>query len=309
MSVIIFPGQGSQYSQMSKDFYDNFHIVRDTFNLIEDSVNLKIKDIIFNEDPSMLNQTQFTQLAIFTASISMYNVVKSQIDENKLNTKCFLGHSLGEYTALAASGIINIVDCAKILKIRGELMQNAFEPNKSGMAAIIGINCVSAENIIKNNNLDVQIANDNSPNQIVISGKINEITKSESFFKNNGAKKFVLLNVSAAFHSNLMLNAEAALNKNIQQIKFKSSKFSVISNYDAGISNDSNDIGKKLMQQMSNRVRWVESISLLDKLKMHKVIEIGPGKVLTGLIRRISGSFDLRNIEYTKDLESLINEY
>ena len=170
MSVIVFPGQGSQFLEMSKDFYDNFDTARDVFNLVSDTTNIDVKNIIFKNPSNLLNQTQYTQLAIFCASISIFKVIEKEADLGKLNINYMLGHSLGEYTALAASGMLSIENCSLLLKIRGELMQNAYEPNKSGMAAIIGINSQIAEKIIKQHNLNIEIANDNSPQQIVISG-------------------------------------------------------------------------------------------------------------------------------------------
>ena len=308
MTVIVFPGQGSQFLEMSKDFYDNFDIARDVFNLVSDTANIDIKNIIFKNPSDLLNQTQYTQLAIFCASISIFKVIEKEINFQKLKVNYMLGHSLGEYTALTASGMLSIENCALLLKIRGELMQNAYEPNKSGMAAIIGINSNIAEKLIKKHNLTVEIANDNSPQQIVISGIKSDLLNSEKIFRGGGAKKFILLNVSSAFHSLLMHEAEKKMKEFIFNTDFKESQISIISNYTGEISNNKKIILENLMKQMSNRVRWVESINSLKGVNETNIIEIGPGKVLSGLIRRIDTIFDIKNIDEIADIEKIKNE-
>ena len=307
MTVIVFPGQGSQFVEMGKDFYDSFQEVKDTFGLISDVSKIDIKDIIFNNPSDLLHQTQFTQISIFAVSISLFQVLKKHSDISDLKINFMLGHSLGEYSALCAANFFTIKDCAYLLKNRGELMQNAYEPNKSTMAAIIGINCVKAEQIIKENNLEIEIANDNSPIQIVISGKKEEILNSESVFNRYGAIKFILLNVSAAFHSNLMLNAQKEMNKFIDHISFNESNINIISNISAKNSNDVATIKKNLSNQMSNKVRWVESINLLENLKEKNIIEIGPGKILSGLIKRINKKFNIMNFNKISDIETIKN--
>ena len=309
MTAIVFPGQGSQFIEMSKDFYDNFDIARDVFDLIANTTQIDIKDIIFHNPSNLLNQTQYTQLSIFCASIAIFKVLTDKINIQKLNITCMMGHSLGEYTALAAAEILSIKDCSLLLKKRGELMQNAYESNQSGMAAIIGMNCEQAEYLIKNNNLKIEIANDNSPLQIVISGVMSELLDSEKYFKKAGAKRFILLNVSAAFHSYLMIEAEKKMNDFITNIDFKNSHIPIISNNSAKISSNINEIIESLSKQMSNRVRWVESINELDSIKETKIIEIGPGKVLTGLIKRINSNYDIKNIEIISDIEKIKNEF
>ena len=306
MTVIVFPGQGSQYVGMTKDFYDNFKSVRDIFDLISDTTNIKIKEIIFEDNSNLLDQTQFTQLSLFCSSISIYQALINEIGIDKLNVNYMLGHSLGEYTALTAANILSIKDCALLLKTRGELMQNAYEPNKSSMAALIGINCNTALNIIKSNDLKIEIANDNSPLQVVISGLSSEIKESEKIFKENGVTRFVLLNVSAAFHSFLMNDAQDKMKKYIQNTDFQTSTNRIISNYTGKVCKDSSEIIYNLSQQMSNRVRWVESIITLENLRVPKIIEIGPGKLLSGLIKRISSNFNITNITNIDDIKNLL---
>ena len=307
MTTFVFPGQGSQFTGMTKDFYDNFIVARDIVELISDTTKIDIKDIIFNEKSELINQTKYTQIAIYAASMSIYKVLDTEIDLSELDFTCMMGHSLGEYSALSASKILSIQDCSLLLKLRGELMQNAIEPNKSGMAAIIGLSCNQAELVIKSNELNIEIANDNSPSQVVISGINNDISGSEVFFIKAGAKKFISLNVSAAFHSKLMINAQKELRFFINNVNFQSSKIPIISNYSAKISNNIDDIVDDLGNQMSNRVRWTESILSLNNLKNNKIIEIGPGKVLGGLIKRINSNFNVVSINKIDDIEKLKN--
>ena len=229
------------------------------------------------------------------------------MNNKDLEINYMLGHSLGEYSALCAAKIISVEDCAYLLKNRGELMQKAYEPNQSGMAAIIGIDCLKAENIISDNKLNVQIANDNSPIQIVISGNKEDLLNSEKFFKKSGALKFILLNVSAAFHSNLMKTAEEKMLKFIKKIKFNPSNINIISNYSAASSNNISILIQNLSKQMSNKVRWMESIKTLENLQEDTIIEIGPGKVLSGLIKRINKKFKLINFDSINDIENIKN--
>ena len=307
MTSIIFPGQGSQFSGMVKDFYDNFQEAKDSFAEIEDSTKMDLKKIIFNEDPALLNMTNYTQVCIFASSIAIYRTLESNFNFSKFKISNMLGHSLGEYTALAASKCLTIAQASSLLKIRGELMNSAVKPNTTSMAALIGLNCDLVEKIIKDCNLDIEIANDNSPVQVVISGTNEEISRVENIFTSKGIKKFIKLNVSAAFHSKYMLEAQIKLNNEIDKLIFNEPNCSIISNYDASQNSSVKKIINNLSQQMSNRVRWTESILNLEKKGENKIIEIGPGKVLSGLVKRISKKFDVISINNVVDLEKLNN--
>ena len=305
MTSIIFPGQGSQFLGMTKDFFDNFKIAQDTIAEIEDATSISIKKIIFGNDDNLLNITNFTQISIFAGSMSIYQTLEKNFGFSNLNINNMLGHSLGEYSALAAAKSLTISQASSLLKIRGELMNSAIEPNTTNMAALIGLNCEDIISIIKNNNVNVEIANDNSPLQIVISGSNHDIENSEKIFLSNGIKKFVKLNVSAAFHSKFMIEAQKKLSFEIDKINFVDPSCAIVSNFDASINKSINKIIENLKFQMSNRVRWTESIKNIEEKGESQIIEIGPGKVLSGLIKRISNKFDIISINNIQDLEQL----
>ena len=303
MTAIIFPGQGSQYLNMSMDFNESFEVANKVFQEIEDSTKINIRQIISKNQSDNLNQTNFTQISIFAASMAIYKTLLNQIGQEILNPKFLLGHSLGEYSALVANNSMNIAQASILIKRRGELMHSSIEPNISGMAAIIGKNASSVDEIIKKNNLDVVIANDNSPKQVVVSGLIEAINNSENVFSQNGVKKYIKLNVSAAFHSKFMNDAQNKLNDEIDKISFKNKIIPIISNYDANINSEIDKVIFALKNQMSNKVNWTKSIKTLEGTDIDQIIEIGPGKVLSGLISRITNKFDIKSIDKIKDLE------
>ena len=182
-------------------------------------------------------------------------------------------------------------------------MNNAVPPNETGMAALIGKEADTIQNIINKNSLNLEIANDNSNIQIVISGNIEEIKKSEKIFLNNGIKKFVVLNVSAAFHSKYMLKAQKELSNDIENLIFKDNKIKIISNYDSNVHIENKIIKINLQNQMANKVNWTQSIKKLEGIGENKIIEIGPNKILSGLIKRISNNFDIISINNISDIK------
>ena len=303
MTAIIFPGQGSQYVNMSMDFNDNFDVARKVFQEIEDSTQINIRKIIAENPSDNLNQTKYTQISIFSASMAIYKSLLNEVGNEIIKPNFFLGHSLGEYSALAAGNFINIADASILIKKRGELMHSSIKPNISGMAAIIGKNADFIDDLIKKNNLKLVIANDNSPMQVVVSGLIEDIISSERLFSENGVKRYVKLNVSAAFHSNFMNDAQRELINVIDKINFKNSNLPIISNYDSKINSNIESIIFALKNQMANRVRWTESIIKLEETDTTQIIEIGPGKVLSGLIARITKKFDIKSIDKIEDLK------
>ncbi len=307
MTAIVFPGQGSQYPKMAIDFNENFQISRKIFDEIEDATNLKLRKIISENENNILNQTNFTQIAIFSASIVIYRTMIDKIGLDNIKPNIVLGHSLGEYTALVASDVLNLYDAAKLIKKRGELMNSAIEPNLSGMAAIIGKNADFVDDIINKNNLNIEIANDNSPMQVVVSGLIEDINKAENIFLRNTVKRYVKLNVSAAFHSKYMKDAQDLLNREINKITFSSTNIPIISNFNASINSDIKKIVYSLGNQMASKVKWTDSIKNLENTKESVIIEVGPGKVLSGLISRITKKFDIKSIDKIEDLDKFKN--
>ena len=303
MTSFVFPGQGSQTAGMAKDFYDNFEEARLIFEEIEDYSKINLKNIIFNENDKELNLTKFTQISIFAASYAIFKTFCAIKEQEIKNINVMMGHSLGEYTALACSNKISLKDCSIILKKRGELMNNEVIEIETGMAALIGKDSNTIQNIIDKNNLKIEIANDNSNIQIVISGKIDEIKKSKELFINKGIKKFIILNVSAAFHSKFMNKAQEELSYDIENMIFKENDIKIISNFDATIHSDTLNIKNNLKNQMANKVNWTQSIKTLEDMGEKKIIEIGPNKVLSGLIKRISNSFDITSIDKISDLK------
>ena len=302
MTTVVFPGQGSQYTGMSKDFYDNFHIAKVTFQEIEEFTEMNLRKIIFDNKYNELDITKYTQISIFTSSVIIFKTLQNELDLNSSSIDVMMGHSLGEYSALACSDKLSLQDACLILKKRGQLMNDAVPQNKSGMAALIGKDSNYVEKIIKDNNINLEVANDNSPKQVVISGDISEIKNNKELFLKNNIIKYVILNVSAAFHSKLMLNAQEELSEIINQVNFNSNKINIISNFNAEVSNNSLSIKKSLQQQMANKVNWTNSVIKLSEIGQKNIIEIGPGKVLSGLIKRISNKFDIKSIDKISDI-------
>ena len=302
MTTVVFPGQGSQYTGMSKDFYDNFNIAKVTFQEIEEFTKMNLRKIIFDNKYNELDITKYTQISIFTSSVIIFKTLQNELDLNSSSIDVMMGHSLGEYSALACSDKLSLQDACLVLKKRGQLMNDAVPQNKSGMAALIGKDSNYVQKIIKDNNINLEVANDNSPKQVVISGDISEIKNNKELFLKNNILKYVILNVSAAFHSKLMLNAQEELSEIINQVNFNSNKINIISNYNAEVSNNSLSIKKSLQKQMANKVNWTNSVIKLLEIGQKNIIEIGPGKVLSGLIKRISNNFDIKSIDKISDI-------
>ena len=211
---------------------------------------------------------------------------------------------MGEYSALCCANSITFEQTINLLKHRGAAMQNSIPKGEGGMLAVLGASVENIEKILKDNKNDffAEIANDNSNIQIVISGSIDDINKSKEIFLNNGIKKFVVLNVSAAFHSKYMIEAQKELSNEIENLNFNDNNVKIISNFDSGIYTDTYNIKKNLQNQMANKVNWTQSVRKLENNGEKEIIEIGPGKVLSGLIKRISNNFDIISINNISDI-------
>ena len=308
MFSVLFPGQGSQSVGMIRDLYNDFDYVKELFNKADDALNLSISKIIFEGPKELLNETENTQPAIFLVSFAIYNVIKNEslFDIDKANF--FAGHSLGEYSALACSGALDFVDTIKILKIRGNAMQNAVPKNEGGMVAVLGEDINMIKEILnrKENNLSCFLANDNSNGQVVVSGKMNNLELFSAELKRLNIKS-VVLPVSAPFHCKLMSPATQIMREVIENTHFFKPKKFIVSNVTAQPSNEPNDIKKLLIDQIEKPVRWRESVINMINDGNELFIEIGPGKVLSGLVKRIDRNVKLIQVNNIDDINNLNN--
>ncbi len=306
MFSVLFPGQGSQSVGMIKDIYEKFDYVKDLFNQADNELGLSLSKIIFEGPKELLDETENTQPAIFLVGYAIYNVIKKETTFKIDEANFFAGHSLGEYTALACSGAIDFVDTIKLLKIRGNAMQNAVPKNKGGMVAVLGEKINKIEEIIdtNKNKFNCFLANDNSNGQVVISGKTNDLDQFIIELKKFKIKN-VKLPVSAPFHCPLMETATNIMRKEIMNISFSTPNNKIVSNVTAKPLNDSDKIKNLLIDQIENPVRWRESVINMINAGNRKFIEIGPGKVLSGLVKRIDRNIELIQVNNISDLNNL----
>ncbi len=306
MFSVIFPGQGSQLVGMGKEFFDKYDLVRNFFKEADDALGFSLSKIILEGPKTELDLTTNTQPAIFLISYSIYNLVKKEFNINLTQAKYFAGHSLGEYSALACAEYLDFSTTIKLLKIRGEAMQNAVPKGEGGMVAVLGSTVEVIEKILQDNKEEfiVQIANDNSEGQIVLSGKNKDLEKLILILKSNSIKN-IKLPVSAPFHCNLMGNATEIMKKEIENVKFNKGKNTLISNVTANEISNTEELKKLLVDQIENRVKWRESIINMINQKVDHFIEIGPGKVLSGLVKRINRDVKISTINTESDIMNL----
>ena len=306
MFSVIFPGQGSQIVGMGKDFYDKFDLVKNYFKEADDTLNFLISKLILEGPKEELDLTINTQPAIFLISYSIYNVIKKEFEIDLNKAKYFAGHSLGEYSALSCAGYLNFSDTLKILRIRGDAMQNSVPKGEGGMVAVLGSTIEIIEKILKDNehNFSAQIANDNSEGQIVLSGKMSDLDKLISILKKNTIKN-VKLPVSAPFHCSLMNKATNIMKEELIKLKFTEGTNKLVSNVTAKEISNTNELQDLLVKQIENRVRWRESVINMINTDVNHFIEIGPGKVLSGLIKRINKDVKIDTINNQEDIEGL----
>ena len=308
MFSVLFPGQGSQSVGMAKELHDNFDYVKQLFDEAEDTLHVSMRKLIFEGPKELLDQTENTQPAIFLVSYSIFNVIKNETTFDVSKANFFAGHSLGEYSALACAGVINFKQTIQLLKIRGNAMQNAVPKNKGGMVAVLGVEIKKIEEIIenKNSNYSCFLANDNSDGQVVVSGKIEDIENFIIELKKLNIKN-IKLPVSAPFHCPLMKSATNIMSNELSKINFSAPKNMIVSNVTAEPSNDPEKIRDLLIKQIEKPVRWRESVINMIKQGNKKFIEIGPGKVLSGLIKRIDRNVELIQVNNIDDLNNLRN--
>ena len=307
MFSVIFPGQGSQIVGMGKEFYDKFNIVRELFEQADETLNFSISKLILEGPKEELDITTKTQPAIFLVSYSIFNVAKNEFKLDLNKAKFFAGHSLGEYSALSCAGYLDFSDTLKILRIRGDAMQNSVPKGKGGMVAVLGSTVDVIENILREHkeNFKVYIANDNSDGQIVLSGKTEDLEKLIQILKENSIKN-IKLPVSAPFHCDLMNNATKIMTEEINKLNFKNGQNKLISNVTSNEIKDTDELKNLLIKQIENRVRWRESMINMIENNVNHFIEIGPGKVLSGLLKRISTDVKIDTINSENDIKNLI---
>jgi len=307
MFSVIFPGQGSQIVGMGKEFYTKFDTVKKLFNDADEILGFSISNLILEGPKDKLDLTENTQPAIFLVGYSIFQLLKKEfnIDLNKANF--FAGHSLGEYTALASANALSFSDTLRILKIRGNAMQSAVPKGEGGMVAVLGSEIEKIEKIIEENKNKYEcfIANDNSNGQLVVSGNNNEIKKFILDLKSNSIKN-IKLPVSAPFHCKLMKKATDIMGKEIEKLEFKDPKNILISNVTAKEITSSSLLKDLLIKQIESRVRWRESVILMINKGVSQFIEIGPGKILSGLIKRTDKNIKVNAINHEEDIK-LIN--
>ena len=310
MFSVIFPGQGSQLVGMGKELYEKYTLVQNLFKEADETLGFSLSKLILDGSKEELDLTENTQPAIFLLSYSIFELVTKEFNIDLKKANYFAGHSLGEYSALASAGTLSFSETIKILKIRGKAMQNSVPKGMGGMFAVLGSEIETIESIIKENKdkYECFIANDNSVGQIVLSGNIIDLEKMMIDLKSNNIKN-IKLPVSAPFHCKLMNKATMIMNEEISKLNFEAPKNTLISNVTGKEILNSNELKDLLVKQIESRVRWRESVILMINKGVSQFIEIGPGKVLSGLIKRIDKNVKVSAINTEEDIKLInINE-
>ncbi|MFZ5754081.1 MAG: ACP S-malonyltransferase [Bacillota bacterium] len=299
-TAFVFPGQGSQYVGMGKEFYNHFPLSREVFEQVDERLGVSLSEICFSGPEEELKLTINTQPAILTTSVAILKVVEKE----GIKPDFVAGHSLGEYSALVAAGSLSYTDAAWLVRQRGVFMQEAVPPGEGTMAAIMGLDQDKVEALCREVS-DVGVvepANYNCPGQIAIAGATPAVQKALILAKTYGAKRAVLLPVSGPFHSSLLRPASVKLKEVLEKVQISPARIPVVANITAEITTDPAEIRQNLIDQVSGSVRWEQSILKLIDLGASVFVEIGPGKVLSGLIKKIAKEAEIYNIE---DMASL----
>ena len=306
MKALLFPGQGSQIVGMGKELHDKFDLVKRLFDEADNKLNYKISKIILEGPENELKLTKNTQPAILIVSYSIFKIIKNELNTNLNDVKFFAGHSLGEYSALVASDSLNFLDAIYLLHERGKSMQEAVPENTGSMLAVMGMKINELEILLSKLNSDLgicEIANDNSESQIIISGHKKAVSKIEEQLKNQ-KKRSIFLPVSAPFHCSLMKPAAEKMEKKINITNFNNPKIDIVSNVTAKEVKEISEIKKLLIKQIYSKVRWRESVLYMIKNGVNEFIEIGPGKVLSGLVKRINNKVLTKSINTLEEIKN-----
>jgi [acyl-carrier-protein] S-malonyltransferase len=299
-TAFIFPGQGSQYVGMGKELFENFSVAKRVFEEADDTLHFSVSSLCFKGPEDALKLTENTQPAILTTSVGALRVLEA---EKGVTPQFTAGHSLGEYSALVASGALSFPEAVKTVRLRGKFMQEAVPVGEGAMAAVLGMEREQIEEICEacSSGEVLAPANFNCPGQIVIAGHSKAVERAIERIK-QGGKKAVLLPVSAPFHSPLMKPAGERLEKALEQISFRDLKIPVVTNVEAEVNHSKDRVKGLLVAQVSSPVRWEESMRKMIEKGIERVLEVGPGKVLSGLMKRIDHRIEANNLE---DLQTL----
>jgi [acyl-carrier-protein] S-malonyltransferase len=300
-TALIFPGQGAQFVGMGKDLYDQFPQAKDVFDKANAILKFDLKKLCFEGPQAELSTTNNSQPAILTASIAALRAFEASPLYAQYAPKFSLGLSLGEYTALVAAGSIAFEDALVLVRKRGEYMEDASRKNPGKMACVMGMDMKIVEDLCKG--FGCEIANLNCPGQVVVSGKTSNIELFASFAKEKGAKRVLMLEVSGPFHSSLMTAARDKLKDYIEKVQIGAPKLSFISNVDAKVQADPVKIKENLIMQVNSRTLWEESVKLVAASGIKTFLEIGPGQVLKGLLKKIDPKLEVKNMGTRQDVE------
>ena len=306
---LLFPGQGSQCIGMGKSISEAFEVARLVFEEVDNTLNIHLSKILFNGPIEELMLTQNTQPALMAVSVAIARVLQNSGADIFKNTNSIAGHSLGEYSALVVNGSLELSDAARLLRIRGRAMQDSVPVGEGAMAALIGSNIGQARELVSKSreNEICEIANDNAPGQVVISGNKSAIERAINLSKDLGIRKCVILPVSAPFHCSLMEPAARVMEEELLKVSFKKFKVPIISNVTAETETDTKNIKDLLVKQVTSVVRWRESIDLMINSGAKDFFELGSGKVLTGIVKRINPDVNSFSIQSVEDLDNFFN--
>tara|TARA_B100000902_G_scaffold369111_1_gene393016 strand:- start:36 stop:977 length:942 start_codon:yes stop_codon:yes gene_type:complete len=311
MNALLFPGQGSQVVGMGSEFYKDFDVVKKLFKEADEKLNYPISKIILEGPESELQLTKNTQPAILTVSFSIFKVLKDEFGLDLSSFKYFAGHSLGEYSALVCSESLNYGDALYLLHERGKAMQSAVSYGAGSMIAVLGLKIDDLNDLLKSRNINdgvCEIANDNADGQVILSGNKKSMDSFQIILKEKKIKS-IPLKVSAPFHCSLMRPAAKDMEEKINNTKFSNPKFKIISNVTAKSETDTNKIKRLLIEQIFSTVKWRQSLIEMANTGIKNFIEIGPGKVLTGMVKRTVKGVNCFSINSITDIKNLTNEF